>query len=255
MSQRALKKREYSLQKQEKETHQIYRKQAQPFHAQQTKSTAKYTQQRTANSNSGLGKSSVIKSNQIDNSNNSNIAVSKQKFYSTPNLATATTTDPTDAASSSKLSTTDSFRRNNNHIVRSHSESDLSCMPEEANVLVNAKSEFHLKSIASTQVPTQSFQSLSAVSTSDHSYNSGKKNTTSSTNTSMETPARNIHAKRMSIQSGLSSQGAGSMTSSASSSTQSPSVGFCDPDSIRIPIVGYEVMEERARFTVNLETI
>lgn len=239
MSQRALKKREHSLQKQEKETHQIYRKQVQPFNAQQ-KST-KYTQ-RTANPNSNvLSKSFVIKSNQID-SNRSNISVCKQKFHSTPNLAAA-------SSLSSILSTSDSFRRNNqNQLVRSHSESDLSCMPAEANVLMNAKSEFHLKSIASTQVSTQNFQPLTT-STPDHSFNLAKKNITA-VKQPMDTTARNIHAKRMSIQSGHSSQTAGSMTSSASDSTQPPTVGFCDPDNIRIPIIGYEVMEERARFTV-----
>lgn len=36
------------------------------------------------------------------------------------------------------------------------------------------------------------------------------------------------------------------------SSSQSPTTirGFADPNNIRIPIIGYEVMEERARFTV-----
>lgn len=235
MSQRALKKREHSLLKQEKETHQIYRKQTQPLNAQQ-KST-KYTQ-RSTNSNSVLSKISVIKSNQIDN-NKTNISLSKHLFHSTPNLTT-----------SSILSTTDSFRRkSNNYIVRSHSESDLSSMPDEANVLVNAKSEFHLKSIVSTQVPTQSFQSLSTT-TSDHSSFSSTKQNTTATKSLDTSSSRNIHTKRMSIQSGHSSQTAGSMTSSASDSTQQHIGGFCDPENIRIPIVGYEVMEERARFTV-----
>lgn len=236
MSQRALKKREHSLLKQEKETHQIYRKQAQPLNAQQ-KST-KYTQ-RSTNLNSVLSKNSVIKSNQIDNSK-SNISLSKKIFHSTPNLT------------ASILSTTDSFRRKlNNHIVRSHSESDLSSMPDEANVLVNAKSEFHLKSIVSTQVPTQSFQSLSTTTSDQSSFSLTKQNSIATKSLTTSTP-RNINVKRMSIQSGHSSQTAGSMTSSASDSTQQHIGGFCDPENIRIPIVGYEVMEERARFTVRI---
>lgn len=238
MSQRALKKREHNLLKQEKETHQIYRKQAQPLNAQQK--PTKYTQ-RTANNSisSVLSKSSAMKPHQIDKSKCS-MSASKMKFHSTPNLAAAT--------SSSITSILSTDRRKHNHIFRSRSENDLSCMPDEANVLVNAKSEFHLQSISSTQVPTQGFQSLSTI-TSDRAFNQTKQNTT--VTKPMITQSQNLYAKR--IQSGHSSQTAGSMTSSTS--TQSGNVGFCDSANIRIPIIGYEVMEERARFTVKIDSL
>lgn len=244
MSQRALKKREHNLLKQEKETHQIYRKQAQPLSAQQK--SPKYTQ-RTANNSiiCVVSKSSVMKPYQIDKSRCS-ISASKLKFHSTPNLAAATTSIAS-SSMSSILPTAD--RRKHNRIFRSHSENDLSCMPDEANVLVNAKSEFHLQSISSTQFPTQGFQSLSTI-TSDRSFNQTKQNVI--VTKPMITQPQNQYAKRMSIHSGHSSHTSGSLTSSASNaSTQSANVGFGDRANIRIPIVGYEVMEERARFTVN----
>lgn len=221
MSQRALKKRELSLQKQQQQqqqddTHQIYRKQPQPQTAQKTK----YTQR--INSSGVVSKQSPRKANQIVKTN---ISVSKRKFGSTPNL-----TKPYDTV-------------HRHQLMRSHSESDLSTIPE-ANVLVNAKSEFHLKSIASTQVPEQSFNSTAQ---SEHQFK--LMNKTIQKHIVENQP--NNQNKRMSIQSGLSGQTAGSMTSSASdASTQPPTVGFCDTENIRIPIIGYEVMEERARFTV-----
>lgn len=218
MSQRALKKRELSLQKQQQqeETHQIYRKQPQP----QTTQKSKYTQR--LNATGVLSKQSSRKPIQIVKTN---ICESKRKFRSTPNLT----------------KTSDTFHRN--QLMRSHSESDLSSIPE-ANVLVNAKSEFHLKSIASTQVSEQSFSS------SIHREQPFKLVKKSIQKHMMDNSVNNQN-KRLSIQSGLSGQTAGSMTSSASdASTQPPTVGFCDTESIRIPIIGYEVMEERARFTV-----
>lgn len=193
MSQRALKKREHYLLKQEKETHQIYRKQAQPSHK------SKYTQR-----NSGVvSKSAGIRSN-------TQLYASKRKFSSTPNLSTL------DAP----------------NIVRSHSESDLSNMTE-ANAIVNAKSEFHLQSIASTQLNESNYLAAQkkVAARQDHKVN--------------------MQSKRLSIQSGASSQTASSMTSS----TSEPTGGFVDLENIRVPIVGYEVMEERARFTVCKFTI
>lgn len=222
MSQRALKKRELSLQKQEKETHQIYRKQAQQQQNNSTLNTAQKSKyiQRTHSNSSVLSKNS----NQI--ADKSNISVSKQQFHSTPNL------------SSIAIDTNAQFY---NQVHRSHSESDLSWMPEP-NALVNAKSEFHLKSIASTQV------SNFTTSTPIQRFNSIKK--TNEKQQQMDSPS-SLHSKRLSIQSGLSGQTASSIASSTSTdSTQPPTVGFCDPDNVRIPIVGYEVMEERARFTV-----
>lgn len=220
MSQRALKKRELSLQKQQQQqqqddTHQIYRKQPQPQTAQKTK----YTQR--INTSGVLSKQSPRKANQIVKTN---IGASKRKFGSTPNL-----TKPYDTV-------------HRHQLMRSHSESDLSTIPE-TNVLMNAKSEFHLKSIASTQVPEQSLHST------DHQFKLMNK----TIQKHMDNQPNNQN-KRMSIQSGLSGQTAGSMTSSASdASTQPPTVGFCDTENIRIPIIGYEVMEERARFTVIFE--
>lgn len=42
-------------------------------------------------------------------------------------------------------------------------------------------------------------------------------------------------------------------SSSHSPASELQSRGFADPNNIRIPIIGYEVMEERARFTVSAE--
>lgn len=61
--------------------------------------------------------------------------------------------------------------------------------------------------------------------------------------------------------SNLSNQTPGSRMSIINSSIsdsvnmQGSQIGFADPDNIRIPIIGYEVMEERARFTVSPSNI
>lgn len=223
MSQRALKKRELNLHKQDKEPHQIYRKQPQVV----TALKSKYTQR--TNQTHALSKKLITKSNQIDSVNKLCTSASKQIFSSTPNL-TATSTDE--------------FFQQRYSIARCHSESDLSTITIEANALVNAKSEFHLKSIASTQVLQQNL--IRKMPADPNDISSMQKSTK---NMAMEN-MRSAQSKRMSIQSGMSSQTGSSMTSSASESPQPPTVGFVDTDNIRIPIVGYEVMEERARFTV-----
>lgn len=193
MSQRALKKRELSLKKQEKETHQIYLKQPQSFHGQKPK----YTQRANATSISQIKHST----------HRSNSSVSKQKCISMPNLTI----------------TNDTMYRN--QFVRSNSESDLSCM-SEANALVNAKSEFHLKSIAS----------------SDNNYKPPNK---SISNQSMN--PSNSQNKRLADQS---RHRIADSTASSSSNSSTATVDVCDAVHFRVPIVGYEVMEERARFTV-----
>lgn len=43
-------------------------------------------------------------------------------------------------------------------------------------------------------------------------------------------------------------------STSHSPTSESQNRGFADPNNIRIPIIGYEVMEERARFTVSDST-
>lgn len=227
MSQKALKKRELlNFSKAEKENqHQIYRKQ--PIVQKQP---TKYLQKATVVSNTNH----FLKESKHSDSS---FAVNKHKFYSTPNLT----------SENQRISCANHLHNNqssgSNTISRAHSESDLSTIPENR-ILVNAKSEFHLKSIASTQV-ARSPQHLIA------------GNKCELTKKSLPPQVRNkMHSKQTSTQSEISSRMTNSITSSASDSTQtqSPTAGFADIENIRVPIIGYEVMEERARFTV-LSTI
>lgn len=222
MSQRALKKRDLlNAHKQEKEvTAQIYRKLTQPVAAHKSKNLQRSPHQITANVDTAT------------NEGDANVLVaSKRKYHSTPNL---TVSQPLDNHQDSK-------------IIRAHSESNVNELPVNNNTLVNAKSEFHLKSIVSTEVPLRDQLADRFTARDDYSKRPpmGKSST----------PIHQLKAmqsKRMSIQSGLSTTTACSMTSSASDSTQPPTSGFADAENIRIPIIGYEVMEERARFTVNI---
>lgn len=222
MSQRALKKRELSLQRHEKKTHQIYRKQPQPSTTQKLKHTPWYA---PLSVNNVLSKNSTTKLHQIDRTNVTNARKVKQKYSSTPNLAT--------------INEVDEFV-DRNQLVRSHSESDLSTIPE-SNVLAHAKSEFHLKSIASTQVPQQK---LLSTFSSNHHAGSGKKST-----------AKLCAGSQSNLQSmGESNQGIGRMKLSASHSNLASPNTSSNIEQIRVPIIGYEVMEERARFTVRTHT-
>lgn len=217
MSQRALKKRESNLLKQEKESHQIYRKHAQPLAAQKSKYT-----QRIA-TNTAISKYAASKANHIESAGKSNIYVSRRKFSSTPNLA---------SNQSEKW----------NGMSRSHSESDLSNIPE-ANALVNARSEFHLKSIASTDVPRLNQLKMNTTTFSDRRIERKTLATQQS--------ASNVQSKSASVQNGGNAQIGGSMNASVVfHSTASPALAIADTEHIHIPIIGYEVMEERARFTV-----
>lgn len=60
---------------------------------------------------------------------------------------------------------------------------------------------------------------------------------------SENTPNTSNQFRRMSERSNVSS--------SQSPTSELQNRGFADPNNIRIPIIGYEVMEERARFTVS----
>lgn len=219
MSQRALKKRGSNLLKQEKEIHQIYRKQPQALSAQKTK----YTQR--ANANATNSKHIAYKINHIESASQSDNYVSWQKYSSTPNLATIQS-EP------------------QNEIVRSHSESDLSNIPE-ANNLMNAKSEFHLKSIASTDVPTLNLHTIDTSTLGDRRF---EKNTSLNKHI-----APNGQSNSSTVQKIRNSQCASSLNSSKFKSTATTSI--VDTENIRVPIIGYEVMEERARFTVIIDDI
>lgn len=228
MSQRALKKREQSLQRHERETHQKYRKQPQTMTTQKSKYT-----QRTI-SNSIHNKHSTMKTNQSDNQLKSNVQMSKQKFSSTPNLATIIEDDEL---------------LDREQLVRSHSESDLTSIPD-AKVLIHAKSEFHLQSIQSTHVPQLSLQTMFP------SVHNVRLAVESSPQTCVDGPM-NIQSSLKSLQLSMSKsvcrQMSSSQTSSGSNSSISSTVKSSDAETIRIPIIGYEVMEERARFTVHLK--
>lgn len=167
----------------------------------------------------------------------------KSRFKSTPNLFEPSSSTSSSAYTSSTQkqdkSTKDNLSSSNEseEFLRGHSESDLTKIPDN-NPLVNAKSEFHLKTIVSTKVEHD---------THERNINNGdgtKKLKTSSNRIKLRQqrmPTRN---------SMMSSMLSGSMASSISDRARSQASGFADTENIRIPIIGYEVMEERARFTV-----
>lgn len=111
--------------------------------------------------------------------------------------------------------------------VHSKSEPNLSILNELPSVttqthanLINAKSETCLKTLS-----VHNTMDAAAIRTSENAPNSSHQ------------------FRRMSERSNVSS--------SHSPTSESQNRGFADPNNIRIPIIGYEVMEERARFTVS----
>lgn len=257
MSQRALKKREllnlHTKQQQEKETaHQIYRKQSQqqlqqPLNAQKFKFFQRNNNLLNKNTNNTcetIKHLANVNKNSTTTTTTTNLATSRRIFHSTPNLS---------EIQSIKSDYNQTLQKSS--IVRSHSDTDITSIPE-TNRLVNAKSEFHLKSIASTRVAVAQDQlvvdnrrpSLRNTTSTQIRIGSGARSETRSIGNQSKVT---MQSKRSSIHSGLSSNTVCSITSSASDSTQPPTTGFADVENIRIPIIGYEVMEERARFTVS----
>lgn len=232
MSQRALKKRDLlNAHKQEKEvTAQLYRKQIQPV-AVHTIHNAQRLPHRTATSTSTTPSKTILTiANNVDRSNNSDansLITSKRKYHSTPNLANVQI----------------------DKVARSQSETNLAELPANENILVNARSEFHLKSIASTEVPLRDQRAVNR--STSRSLGGSLSQSIGHQSQQRHQQQEAMKSKRRSLQSGLSTTSAYSMTSSTSDSTQPPTSGFVDSDNIRIPIIGYEVMEERARFTVS----
>lgn len=222
MSQRALKKRELNLHRQEKETHQIYRKQSSLITQK-----SKYTQRNVTNNVSS--KYLAIKKDQSDNQHVPNVCVTKHS--STPNLAT--------------INEVDEFI-DRTELVRSHSESDLTKIPD-AKVLLHAKSEFHLQSIQSTQVShATSQQNLRKMFPSVHNVRLAVESSCVDSSTNIQS---NFKSTKLTMPKSMCHS---SMTTSTSNSSISSSIQSSDMENIRIPIIGYEVMEERARFTVHL---
>lgn len=180
-----------------------------------------------------------------DNGNfNANGNIVKDNFGSTPNLVD--TIDNITTAADTLISTQlveNSLSTNDN----SRSESDLTRLRDETK-LVNAKSEFHLKSIASTcVVPPSSTLYVNGNNRRDtvsHGTTAFEQNTSTSPQSKMSTRGAPSSSQMTSC----------SISSTVSDSLQmpprSPSIGFADTSNIRVPIIGYEVMEERARFTV-----
>lgn len=225
MSQKALKKRELlNLQRQEREQYQLYQ------HKQQTQTH--------------------VDSFAKNSSETSNLLATKNRFSSTPNIIAGSSTGTEYLADEDKSDNLymrdDTGDLLDQSVVRGHSESDLTRIPENK-ILVNAKSEFHLKSIASTQVPTASARREVEVSIDGSNHTK----TVSGTGTGAGAYKQQQQRKRVSNRS-MEGSRIGSLTSSRSDSAQmqGSQCGFADTDHIRIPIVGYEVMEERARFTV-----
>lgn len=131
MSQRALKKKGLmNISKQEREQHQPYQ---QKFSQSSSATKAKAT--------NTIGSSNGAVAKQTD------LIASKISSRSTPNLHELPSTAKDSSTSGSSAEQENSLKDLN----RSHSETDLSRIPEEK-ILVNAKSEFHLKSIAVTNV-------------------------------------------------------------------------------------------------------
>lgn len=240
MSQRALKKRDQSWQKCEKEIHQpMYRKQAQPSLFTHR---SKYVQRTINNERNGKHTTAANRACAENKSNRHRIV--KQKCSSTPNLTTIDE-DENDFEIQCELQ-------------RSHSESDLSKIPD-SNVLAHAKSEFHLTSIASTQVASENMISIS---------NRLQKMQTKTRNKHSSIAKQSNHRSTIQMQSRAMtadnalavapntyhySRTAATISAPPPSLSSSSSLNFDCTDSanIRIPIVGFEVMEERARFTVN----
>lgn len=225
MSQKALKKKELlNLQRQERQ-YQLYQHQHQYQHQQQ--------QQQSLPSHIDLF---VNVKNSIDHTNNNNLVSTKNRFSSTPNInATTATTSSLSRVQTGKVSNFYGMggASDDQSVQRGHSETDITKIPENK-ILVNAKSEFHLKSIASSQVPMTTGARREAdgsVQRKPVTYNK-------------------LAAQRKKAGDGPR---VGSVASNRSESSQmhGSQCGFADTEHIRIPIIGYEVMEERARFTVS----
>lgn len=245
MSQRALKKRDYTWQKCEKELHQpMYRKQVQPLFTHRSK----YIQRTNGNGTKHTTTAATATNRSCaEHKSNRHGSIVKQKCSSTPNLTT--------------IDEDDSDFANRSELQRSHSESDLSKIPE-SNVMAHAKSEFHLTSIASThvaademieitnrqnKVPTKSRNKhFAMVKQSNHKRVTSELNHTD--NNAMTPNA--FHFPR-SLRPSVAATQTLPPPSPASSSSPSWKIDCTDSANIRIPIVGFEVMEERARFTVN----
>lgn len=226
MSQRALKKRDQNWQKCEKDVHQpMYRKQAQPVFTQRSK----YIQRINGNGSKQTPP-------RLENRSNRH-GTAKQKCSSTPNLTT--------------IDEDDNDFGHHHELTRSHSESDLTKIPD-ANLLAHAKSEFHLTSIASTQVASQSSIShwhnklpaknrqFPMAKPLHDRYNRSQMQSSREKKSDNARSPNKIHFPSANV--------AATATAASSSSSRNDCT---DAASIHIPIVGFEVMEERARFTVN----
>lgn len=226
MSQKALKKKELmNLQRQEREQYQLYQQQQQ--------------QQQQPHSHIEL----FPAKNSIDHTN---LLATKNRFSSTPNInveafSSLSSSSATMADNMKLIGQTiasgDATHPNEQLQQRGHSETDISKIPENK-ILVNAKSEFHLKSIASSQLPAVTIgrRSMDA----QHQKKSGSYR---------QFPQR---MAKSSVAGSRVSSVTSSNRSEADGQMQGSQCGFADTEHIRVPIIGYEVMEERARFTVSL---
>lgn len=233
MSQRALKKRDYTWQKCEREIHQpMYRKQAQPTLFTHR---SKYIQRTNGH---GTKHTNTNRSGVEQKSSNRHRTIVKQKCSSTPNLTT--------------IDEDDHDFTNRPELQRSHSESDLSKIPE-SNVMAHAKSEFHLTSIASTHVASEHMAQITnrpnkmPTKSRNKHYSTAKPTNNRSLNEVMSTDSNTMASHAIHFPRSLR-PAAAAQTSPSPSSSKADST---DSANFRIPIVGFEVMEERARFTVN----
>lgn len=163
---------------------------------------------------------------QTDGNGNFDDELTRRKFGSTPNLLDNTTM-ASSSTNTQQLSCDIESKTVATSPIGSKSETDLTSLNDAETNLMNAKSEFQLESIASAKVD----------SNGNHNRN--------------RTPLGTQRTIRLSTDSVPST---GSMTSFKTSSTRdrtdAPERSTIETKKIRVPIVGYEVMEERARFTV-----
>lgn len=134
-------------------------------------------------------------------------------------------------------------------VSQSKSETDLKQLKEEANTkqnfFSNAKSEVCLKTISVHN--TMQAYSPSSSSTPHHYYLASRQHHQQPTSTTSASIVDRSYKRRMSDKSDISSPVSGCTTFSDSPTNFNNAVYG---SAIHIPIVGYEVMEERARFTV-----
>ncbi len=133
--------------------------------------------------------------------------------------------------------------------TRSNSYPSLASISKHHNIAlgncIHSKSESHLATLKVLPVTNKTFANLINAKSEVCLKTLSVHNTMDADRLceSENTPNSSNQFRRMSERSNVSSI--------HSPTSESQNRGFADPNNIRIPIIGYEVMEERARFTVS----